>query len=235
MAVTPADFRRRSPVYRELEALGAEFAEVNGSAAAISCGREVAAETEQARALGLCDLSALRRGGFKGWRTSEWLREEGVEVDDESNRAYPQADGSLIARLSPGEVLILGDLSGGSAIFEKLMAAWNMAAGEGTYPVPRADTNCCFGVTGRFAGAMFAKLCGVDLRPEKFADRLVAQTSIARLNAIVIRADLGEVLAYTLLTDSASAPYMWGCLIDAAAEFAGAPVGLGALRKLAER
>ena len=33
---------------------------------------------------------------------------------------------------------------------------------------------------------MFSKICGIDLRPEKFAMGAVAQTSIARLNGIVI-------------------------------------------------
>ncbi len=81
---------------------------------------------------------------------------------------------------------------------------------------------------------MFAKLCGVDLRPHKFGDGAIAQTSIARLNAIVLRADVGETLAYYLLTDIASASYMWASLRDAMDEFDGLPVGLGAIRRLAE-
>ena len=57
----------------------------------------------------------------------------------------------------------------------------------------------------------------------------LAQTSIARLNGIVARADLGETLAYHLLADSASASYLWAVLTDAMAEFEGRPVGLAAL------
>jgi sarcosine oxidase subunit gamma len=79
---------------------------------------------------------------------------------------------------------------------------------------------------------MVAKICGVDLRPGKFADGRIAQTSMARMNGVVIRDDQGETLAYHLLGDSASAEYLWGCLIDAMAEFDGAPVGLAAVRAL---
>jgi sarcosine oxidase subunit gamma len=36
-------------------------------------------------------------------------------------------------------------------------------------------------------------------------------------------------LAYHVLADSASAPYLWDCLIDAMAEFGGGPVGVDEL------
>ena len=74
---------------------------------------------------------------------------------------------------------------------------------------------------------------GVDLRPGRFADGEVAQTSVARLNTIVVRADLGDVPAFQLLGDSASAAYYLSVLMDAMAEFDGRLVGLTALRKLA--
>jgi sarcosine oxidase subunit gamma len=53
------------------------------------------------------------------------------------------------------------------------------------------------------------------------------------MSGIIIRADLGRTPAYYVLADSASAEYLWGCLMDAMEEFSGAPVGLLALRQLA--
>jgi sarcosine oxidase subunit gamma len=99
--------------------------------------------------------------------------------------------------------------------------------------MPRAESHAWFLVTGERAPGMFAKICGVDLRPHRFAIGAIAQTSLAKMSAIVIRADLGEVPAYHVLADSASAEYLWGCLLDAMAEFAGAPVGWAAARQLA--
>ena len=58
---------------------------------------------------------------------------------------------------------------------------------------------------------------------------------MARLNVIVIRGDIGGVPAFDLITDVASAVYLWGALLDAMAEYDGAPVGLGALRTLLNR
>ena len=77
------------------------------------------------------------------------------------------------------------------------------------------------------------KLCGVDLRPDRFMDGEVAQTPVARLNSVIVRADLGTVPVFHILGDSASAEYYWDALIDAMAEFEGRLVGLTALRILA--
>ena len=83
--------------------------------------------------------------------------------------------------------------------------------------------------------ALLAKICAVDLRLERFADLRIAQTSVARSNCVVIRADLGALPAFHLLGDSASAEYMWDCLLDAMAEFDGGPIGLDILRQEASR
>ena len=236
-SVRPDALPRRSFVYRVLQAAGAEFAALGDAAVAIGFGRPVEAEIEQARALGLADLSPLPRTGFKGAGAVEWLVGQGVEVGPDSNRAYAQRGGELAARLAPTEVLLLDGLAGTGALVGRLDKAWAWGAERPRkaigYPVPRADSHAWFAVTGRHAPAMFAKLCGVDLRPSKFADGAIAQTSIAKMSGIVIRRDLGAVPAFHLLADSASAEYLWGCVIDAMAEFAGALVGLAALRRLA--
>lgn len=232
MTLAPESLTRRSFVYRELAELGADFAEVNGAACAMTCGEDAEAEASRARELAICDLSPLPRAGFKGRETIAWLTARGVSISGESNRVLVQGEGARAARLAPGEVLLLGNLAGDGGPFDRLTADWSPEPEPHCYPVPRADTNCWFLISGRHASEMLAKVCGVDLRPHKFADGAIAQTSVARLNAIVIRRDLGEVLAYDLLTDSASASYMWMCLLDAMAEFAGRPVGLAAARML---
>ena len=80
---------------------------------------------------------------------------------------------------------------------------------------------------------MMAKMCGIDLRPHRFENLHIAQTSVARMNGILVRNDRGATYALDMVLDSASAVYMWECLTDAMAEFGGRPVGLEALRALA--
>ena len=233
MSVGPTDSSARSFIYRELVALDAAFEDVGGCAVAMTCGGTAAAETEQAASLGLCDLSPLSRSGYKGWNSVPWVVKGGAVVEDTPNRAYPQKDGVLFARLAVGEVLILGPLNGKPGLIASLAKRWTMNDGEGAYPVPRQHTNCWYGISGERAAGMFAKVCGVDLRPGTFENHAVAQTSIAKLNGIIVRDDLGTVPSYHLLSDSASAAYLWTCLLDAAEEFGGRPVGLAALRSLA--
>jgi sarcosine oxidase subunit gamma len=232
----PDDFPRRSFVARKLAEAGARFGSLGDTAVALDFG-DAAAEAEAARRLGLADLSPVPRTGFKGAGTAEWLAGQGVDVSAESNRAVRQPGGELAARLAPGEVLILGageaESEGLTAVLEAAWAA-NPLPPETPrgFPLPRRDSHAWFLVSGGAAAAMFAKLCGVDLRPEKFPDLSVAQTSVARISAIVIRDDREGTLAYHLLTDSASAEYLWDCLLDAMTEFEGRPVGLAAVRAL---
>ncbi len=232
MALNPSTLPARSFLYRELQKFGAVFGEVNGYASAMTVGADAAAEAAQARSLGLCDLSALKRIGFKGWATAEWLTSQGVTLEDAPNRVYPQGDGARVARLSKGEFVVLGDLEGRSTLPDRLGGAWSMASANGCFRVPREDASAWLTLTGAEGGAMFAKVCGVDLRPHKFPNNGIAQTSLARMNAIIMRADRGNTLAYDLVFDLASAVYLWGALLDAMAEFGGKPVGLDAIKAL---
>jgi sarcosine oxidase subunit gamma len=228
-ALKPTDFVRRSNLYRELDKLGARYEEVNGFACPSAFGGTD--EAGAARRLGIADLTALPRAGYKGWDMATWATAQGVTLG-EPNTATRQGDGTLACRLSAGELLLLGDLKGTSDTIDRLAAAWTMDDAV-CFPVPRADTNFRFAVTGSEVPAMMAKMCGIDLRPHRFAPGAIAQTSVARMNAILIRSDLGETYSLDMVADSAAAVYMWSCLTDAMAEFDGRAIGLDALKSLA--
>jgi sarcosine oxidase, subunit gamma len=223
---------RCSFVHAKLVAAGARLAPLRGGLVAVDYG-DPAAERAALASLALIDLSPLPRVGFKGPGTPEWLAGEGVRLP-EPNLALRQEDGTLAARLAAREALLLPPLAGGEADpTVRLEAGWRKARrnrpGEPlSYPVPRADSHAWFLVTGSHAPAMFAKICGVDLRPDRFAPLRVAQTQAMRLSVVVIR-DYGGLPAWHLLLDSASAEYAWDCLLDAMAEFGGKPAGLAAL------
>jgi sarcosine oxidase subunit gamma len=227
---------RRSPIYRATQAAGAFCEIVNNAAVPMHYG-DAAAETEAARRMAIADLSVLPHGGFKGTGTVEWLQGQGLAIGPDSNMAYPQEGGALAARLAPTEIFLLDSLDATGALIERLSAAWSWGSEKPRkligYPMPRQDSHGWFMVTGSAAPEMFAKICGVDLRTHKFAVGQIAQTSLAKMSGIVIRADLGPVPAFHLLADIASAEYLWGAVLDAMAEFGGRPVGLEALRRLA--
>lgn len=222
---------RRGFHYRDLVSAGARFEEIAGATVARAYGDDAGAEAGRTRTLGIADLSPLPRTGFKGPDTCPWLAGQNVQVGEASNRAYPCGAGSLAAKLAPTEVLLLGAIDGGDPLPETLNDAWSEAAGM-CFPVPRRDASFWFLITGARATDMFAKICGIDLRPKSFDNHAIAQTSVARSNAIIIRDDIGTVPAFHMLGDSASAGYMWMCLLDAMEEFDGGPVGLEAVTSL---
>jgi sarcosine oxidase subunit gamma len=219
-------------LYRVLQGTGAQFA-VSGDGLIAAGYPDAVDEASCARRMGLADLSVLPRTGFKGKDTPNWLQAREVLLPEAPNKARPQDDGALVARLSWDEHMILGDLHERSALAHRLEGQWQIDPELRCYHMPRAHSHCRLLLSGEATPEMLAKVCGVDLRPSRFADDDVAQTSVARINAIVIRHDLGETLAYHVLADSASAEYLCSCLLDAMGEFDGRPVGLNALRDLA--
>lgn len=194
--------------------------------------RKLGAVSDAPAALSLADFSLLPRTGFKGRAAPDWLAANAVVLPAAPNLALRQADGALVARLSNEEHLLLAPFPGAAGAIERLDAAWSLEGAPGCYRLPRADSHAWLRIVGAAADAMLAKLCGVDLRPHKFAEGAVAQTSVARLSAIAIRDDLAGTLAYHLLCDSASVEYLWDCLLDAMAEFGGAAVRLDAPLRL---
>lgn len=226
----PGDFSRRSPIYPKLRGHEAVFGEIAG--AAIPLRYREGGEETIAKTLGIADLSPLPRLGFKGRAVLSMLNTEGMKLEFRPNRAFEQKDGVLAAVLAMTEVLLLSPLGGNAPELETLSRDWSIENADGAYLVPRQDSHFWFLVTGQEVASMFAKLCAVDLREKVFENHAIAQTSVARTNAIIIRDDQADVPAYHLLGDSASAGYMWDCFLDAMAEWKGRPVGLNALQAL---
>jgi sarcosine oxidase subunit gamma len=183
--------------------------------------------------MGLADLSTQDRVGFKGPDSLRWAQHLGLTPPDQPNRSSQQDDGSLVARLSHEELLILGNPCSTAPGMAKLQLeqCGNHELTQ-VYLLPRRDSHCWFWITGTHAPTLFSKVCGVDLRLHKFSIGHIAQTSLARLSAIIIRRDAGTTPGYYVLSDLSSAEFLWTCLLDAMAEYDGAPIGIAAVRQL---
>jgi sarcosine oxidase subunit gamma len=222
--MNPIDYPRRSFVYRRMLDIEMSFVGIGDASLA-----ERARPAGSASRLELVDLSVVPRWGLKGRDVASWLDSRGATMPRTDNRAEPEGDGSLIARLSPAEVLILSPVDGKSGLADAIEHV--PAAGEGAcYPVPRRDSHCWFVLIGKESPAMLAKLCAVDLAAHRFPMGQVAQTSVARLAAIIIRHDVERALGFHVLADSASAEYLWDCFLDAMNEFGGVVSGAEAVR-----
>ena len=219
--MNPQSFARRSFVYRRLREAGFTFANSGDAALAER-------PTPGDARLKLIDLSVVARWGLKGRGVAAWLGRNRAVLPGSDNRAELQTDGALIARLSPAEVLILAPIHAQVSLAEAI-GRIPPEGDDACYPVPRRDSHCCFVVTGDDAARMFAKLCALNLAPDRFPPGQITQTSVARLSSIIIRNDIAGALSFFLLADSASAEYLWDCLVDAMAEFGGSVCGAESL------
>jgi sarcosine oxidase subunit gamma len=228
----PTQFSCRSQLYRRHVNAHARFEELDGCAV-VTGYADAGDEVHQATHLALADLSTLPRTGFKGTGARGWLEEHGAQLPNAPNQAARQEDGSLIARLSIDELLILSDLNSDATLPAILQDRWSLESTKRVYSLPRQDSHCRFALTGEHAPATLAKVCGVDMRTHMFAECAVAQTSLARVNAIILRNDLATTTCLCILSDVSSAEYLWDALLDAMVEFKGGVVGMAALRALA--
>jgi sarcosine oxidase, subunit gamma len=225
--IDPVALPRRSPLRRKLQAAGAGWRKLDDIAVAETVGEETAG------GIVIADLSPFPRLGFKGRGTVPAMQARGIALEATANRAFRQPDGGLCLVLAPSEVILLSNLNGDGERLAQLEADWRIEDEERTYPLSRRDSHAWLAVAGQALPEMFAKLCAIDLRRDKFADLAIAQTSIAKMSAILTRADMGTTPVFHLLVDSAAALYFCDCLLDAADEFGGRIVGLKALQKLA--
>lgn len=160
------------------------------------------------------DLSGLNRIGIRGTDTSLWLSLNDYVAKGPPNTASRQRDGSLVGRLSATELLWLAEA--GCDAQPSCPEADNDYR---SYKVSRRDSHCWFVLTGAQSAVLLSKICGFDVRPESFEDLQVAQTSMSRIGAIVIRDDADALLRFHILADSSYADYFWSTLIDAGTEF----------------
>ena len=233
-AVNPLQCARRSMLYRWHERHDASFIEHAG-AIVVANYAGGPAELAAARELGLCDLSTLPRWGVTGRGATASLTDVGFDVPPVVNRSARQVNGDVLARLSNDEYLLLPTsllvTAEPPAGFPYL---GDHAAGP-VYELPRQDSHAWFALTGRKAPTILAGICGVDMRDVAFADGDVAQTSIARVSAVVLRTDLGDSPCFSVLVSSTAAEYLWDAIAGAMAIPGGAVIGMHALGSLVEQ
>ena len=176
----------------------------------------------------LTDLTELARVGFRGSDSAAYLQQLGYDLPAQPNHAVRQDDGSWVTRLSQTEYLLLGNLANDGARVAGLEAGWVQDARR-NYLLPRQDSHAWLQLSGVYGSAVMAKLCAVDLRAGAFPVGAVAQTSVARINVIVVNVGSDERPALQLLFDRASLGYLREAMLDAMDEFDGSLIEPGVL------
>ena len=114
-----------------------------------------------------------------------------------------------------------------------------LSASQGSHPdetcVHMTDITSSFTaiqIVGPQGYDLLRKLTALDLSPTAFSDISCAQGGVAKVHALVLRADVRTQLAYEIYCRRESGEYMWQTLHDAGQEFGVIPFGMAAARQL---
>lgn len=120
----------------------------------------------------------------------------------------------------------------------RVAARWARAHAADTHPVRARLTDVTSAytviqVSGPRSRELLRKLTALDLGTEAFPDLTCAQTGIAGVHAMILRADVRALLSFQVCCGREFGAFVWDALLDAGREFGARPVGLAALRTLA--
>ena len=90
-------------------------------------------------------------------------------------------------------------------------------------------------VIGSASQELLSKVCGLDFHPSAFPNETAKQSSLAKTTQLIIRCDIGELSAFSIIGAQSLGPYVWDTLMEAGREFGVVPIGRAALAALGEK
>jgi heterotetrameric sarcosine oxidase gamma subunit len=167
---------------------------------------------EQAQAarttVGLGEISGRTLLHLRGNDAESVLQAEHMNIGDVIDQS------GLLARLRRDEFVLLAR--------DRLTASEQIVAKIGERRVTLTDIThgrCGLLLIGARAPDVLPKVCALDF--DLFLNLHAAQTSLAKVRTLIVRADVDSVPAYGLFVDRSLAAYVWGVVYDAAQEFEG--------------
>jgi len=124
------------------------------------------------------------------------------------------SDGTLV-RLRPDLFALLGNQRN-EAVFTRLN---NAAGAAGITVTDMTHGRAIMLLVGAQAGSVLPKICGLDFHDAAFPNLHAAQTSLAKVPTLIVRADRDAVPAYLLVVERSLGAYVWGVVYDALQEF----------------
>jgi heterotetrameric sarcosine oxidase gamma subunit len=160
---------------------------------------------------------------LRGPQAEAAIGQFGAGKPDESPLAIGDArpmDGSVLCRLATDEYLLLVESpKQWEEAYERLEEA---AAGQGVMVSELTHGYGKLQLSGRRATALLPRICGLDFSERGFPDGRVAQTSLAKVHATLVRMDgQGEAPNYYLLVDRSLSAYVWEVIVAVMQAFRG--------------
>ena len=88
-------------------------------------------------------------------------------------------------------------------------------------------------VIGPHSQELLSKVCGLDFHPSAFPNETAKQSSLVKTTQLIIRCDIGELPAFSIIGVQSLGPYVWDTMMEAGREFGVVPIGRAALAVLA--
>lgn len=126
-----------------------------------------------------------------------------------------ESGAALVVALRPDIAVVLAPATEMAMVTRQIAAA----AGEGLSVLDFSHGRGMMTLSGQAGPAVLSKLCGLDFGERAFADRHAAQTSLAKVRALIVRADERPARRYILVVDRSHAAYVWEAIGDAMEEF----------------
>lgn len=155
------------------------------------------------------DYSNYKRWGLRGSSARERLISSGYTVPEAPNQIVEGKAQEWVCALSYREFWVLSAVE-----YLTLENSADNVTDENALPLLCQYSHAWFLLEGEHRAEMMAKLCGVDLRHAAFPEGIIAQTQIARVNAIVAHHTLADKPVFSILVDQSLAEYLWLTLHD---------------------
>ncbi len=221
---TSASPVKLSPLHETARNLGARFEKTSGWQVPDVYSTLEAETAAAVRGVALADETANGKLLVEGaeaktvWGSPDVEIGRGLAAD--SHRAYRLRDDCFFVSTPPG-----GDIPVRRTLMERASARF-VSVTNLTHA--RSEIR----VMGTSASTLMSRVCGLDFTGGAFPDGAAKQTSVARTTQLVIRRDIDDLPAYSVLGARSLAAYLWDILMEAGADLQIAPVGRGAVRAL---
>ena len=142
----------------------------------------------------------------------------GQEIEAELRKAFnlvPEKPGDL--SIDAGNILIR--TRSDEIIIAVLQPSLNVLEGIRLTATDITHGRGVLRLRGPYAAQVLQKICGLDFSDTAFPTLHTAQSSLAKVHALIMRHDMDHMPVYTVVVDRSLAPYVWDALYDAMQEF----------------
>ncbi len=219
-----------TPLYAVAEKLGAHFSDFRGWQLAESFSN-IAEELDAARqSIVLADQSPGGKLYVEGGE-AESVIEPALGVSNLTVGSGVQVNGFYLYRLRHDlyfantppdvQVQVLEDLQARARESGKFVTVTDATHGLAEIRI-----------IGRASRDLLSKLCGLDFSSLGFPNHAVRQSSVAKIKQLIVRRDIEDLPAYSLLGAASFSTYLWDTIMDAGLEWDIRPVGNATIRNL---